>query len=161
MPVGCLGAKCGNDLGVELAAGAPAQLRESARRVDSRAVKAFAGHRVKRVADGDDASSQGDLLTRAPVRVAASVVALVTCAHEAGDWAHRGGSREDALPHFAVALDDRPLDLIEPGGLVQDRVGYRDLAHIVQLGRADHDLELLAPEAHAASDRSCYQGHLS
>ena len=47
-----------------------------------------------------------------------------------------------------------PVGLVERAGLVQDRVGDGDLADVVQLGRAHHDVEVLGVEAQARAHQA-------
>ena len=68
----------------------PAQRRSSvsaASSVHARAVRAVLGHRVERVADGDDARAERDRLAAEAVGVAAAVPALVARAHDRRDRA--------------------------------------------------------------------------
>ena len=102
---------------------------------DAPAVGAVGGHRVEGVARrATIARAERDLLAGEAVRVAGAVPALVAGAHEPRDAAERGRGGDDALADQRVAADERPLVLVERPGLVEDRVGDRDLADVVQLG---------------------------
>src|SRR4029079_10496982 len=91
-------------------------------------------HRVVCVADRDDARAQRDLLTRESVGVAGAVPALVTCTDQPGGTAERRYGRDDPLAHDRVAPHELLLGRVEGSGLVEDGVGYRDLADVVELG---------------------------
>ena len=85
---------------------------------------------------------------REAVGVAAAVPALVARADEPGDAARSAGAaREDALADQRVLAHQLPLRVVERPGLVEDLVGDRDLADVVQLGGAREHVELLGVEA--------------
>ena len=135
----------------------PALARSSAAassRARGAAVAAVAGHRVPGVAGEDDARAERDGLAGQAVGVAAAVPALVAGAHDAPHGAQRLGRADDALADDRVLADEAPLGLVERAGLVQDRVRDGDLADVVQLGGADHDVEVLGVEAQARAHRA-------
>ena len=75
-------------------------------------------------------------------------------AHDAPDGTQRLGRAHDALADDRVLADEAPFGLVERAGLVQDGVRDGDLADVVQLGRADHDVEVFGVEAQARADRA-------
>ena len=97
------------------------------------AVGTVGAHRVPGVAAGDDPGLERDLFAGEAVRVAAAVPALVVGADDDADLAHEAA---DALEHLlaldGVGLDDRPLVGVELAGLVDDLLGDRDLADVVE-----------------------------
>ena len=80
-------------------------------------------------------------------------------AHERGDRAQRRRGGDDALADDRVAADELPLGVVERGGLVEDRVGDRDLADVVQRGGVADVVDLLLVEPQAAGDRLGQLGH--
>ena len=70
-------------------------------------------------------------------------------ADDPGDARQRRCGGDDALADERVAVHERPLRLVERAGLVEDDLGDRDLADVVQLGRQAHlgDLGVGQPEA--------------
>ena len=95
-----------DDGGVELGAGARAQLGDRLGGGDGTGVGALGDHRVERVAHEDDPRAQRDLLAVQAVGVAATVVALVAGAHELRHRAQGGGGFEDALAEDRVAAHE-------------------------------------------------------
>ena len=91
--------------GIELRAGAVAQLLARMLLVERAAIGAVGGHRVPRVGDGDDAARDRDLLTGELVRIAAAVPALMMAAHRGGDARSTGhaGQRLGAPARDACA----------------------------------------------------------
>ena len=87
-----------------------------------------------------------------PVRVAAAVPALVAGAHDAGHAGELGGGADDALADDRVLAHVLPLVLGELARGVQDRVGDRDLADVVQRGGAADLEQLGVVEAELAPD---------
>src|SRR5512133_1027793 len=137
------GQQRGDDVPVELRAGVGAQLVGRLLRREGVAVAAIAGHRVPGVAREDDAGPERDALAGQAVGVAAAVPAFVAGAPDPADGAQRLGRADDALADDRVLADEAPLGVVERAGLVQDRVRDGDLADVVQLGGADHDVEVL------------------
>jgi hypothetical protein len=97
------------------------------------AVRAVGAHRVPGVSRGDDPRLQWDLLAGEAVGVAAAVPALMVGAHDQADVVHEAA---DGIEHLlaldGVRLDDLPLAVIELVRLVDDLLGDRDLADVVQ-----------------------------
>ena len=97
--------------------------------------RAARGHRVERVADEDDARLERDLLARQPVGVAGAVHPLVARADDAARRppapARRTGSARRSTVCSRMSAHS---SLVQAPGLVQDRVGDRHLADVVQLG---------------------------
>ena len=52
-----------------------------------------------------------------------------------------------------MAAHEAPLDRVERAGLVEDRVGDGDLAHVVELGGTGHLVEPLGAHVKLAPDR--------
>src|SRR3954447_16929281 len=82
---------------IELRAGAALELRQCVRGGLRGGVRAGGEHGVERVADGDDASAQGDLVAGEPVWIAAAVERLVRGADEPRGRGERGGRGDDPL----------------------------------------------------------------
>ena len=95
------------------------------------AIGPVGGHRLEGVGDKDDARLERDLLAGEAVGIAAAVEALVVVAHPARLELHVGGL-DDVVAQQRVALHVLVLVVGELGGLVEDRVGDADLAHVVQ-----------------------------
>ncbi len=126
------------------------RLRSSAIAADARAgrpVTAIRGHRVEGVGDEDDARAERDLLAGEAERVAGAVPPLVVVQDPAID-------RRDAQPleqaraEHGVLAHHPQLVRIELARLLQDAVGDRDLAQVVQQARQAHLLDHLDVEAH-------------
>src|SRR3954468_5046480 len=147
-----------DDRGVELRAGAPAQLGERLGGVERPLIRAVGRHRVVRVAHRHDPRAERDRLAAQPVRVAVAVVVLVARAHERRDRAQRDRGAEDALADDRVPGDERPLVRVELVGLVEDRARHGDLADVVQLGGVADVLERARVEAELARDCGGEQG---
>ena len=78
-------------------------------------------------------ASSGISSPRQAVRVAAAVPALVVGAHDQPDVVHEAPDPvEHLLALEGVGLDQLPLVGVELAGLVDDRLGDRDLADVVQ-----------------------------
>ena len=117
------------------------------------AVAAVGGHRLVGVADEHDPRGERDRLAGQLVGVALAVHALVGRAHDRGDALERRRGLQDALADDRVAAHELPLGVVERAGLVEDRVGDGDLAHVVQLRRLAQVLELLGQQAEPLADR--------
>src|SRR5207253_6521052 len=133
------------DRRVELRAGAALELRARRLAVERRPVGPWLDHRAERVADGDDARAERDLLAGEAVRIAATVPALVARADDRRDVRERLDRREDPLADDRVRAHHRPLLVVERRALVQHRLRDADLADVVE-ERAELDRldELLA-----------------
>jgi len=138
-------------VGVELGAGAGAQLAQRRVRGHPPPVRAIGSHRVERVAHEDDARAERDLRSGQAVRVAAAVVALVARAHEPGDRHQRRCDAEDPLADDGVAAHERPLLVVQRTGLGEDAVRDRHLADVQQLGGAHDLVERLGRQAEPAA----------
>ena len=141
-----------DQLRVELGSGAAAQLLERVLGADRVAVGAALGHRLVGVADEDDPRAERDLLACEPVRIAVAVPALVARADQRRDRCHRRRRRQDPLADRRVGHHQRPLVVVERPDLVQDAVGDRDLADVVELRGADHRVELLRLQVRRPAD---------
>ncbi len=97
-------------------------------------VRARREQRVEDVADGADPRGQRDLVSLQPLRVAASVPALVVAARDLLGHLDQLGLRagENARADRRVRLHLLPLGGIELPRLQQDLVGDADLADVVQ-----------------------------
>ena len=141
-----------DDLRVELRAALAEQLGQRDLVRQRLAVGAVGTHRVPGVAAGDDPRLERDLLAGEAVRVAAAVPALVVRADDQTDVAHEAA---DAVEHLLaldrVGLDQLPLVRVELAGLVDDLLGDRDLAHVVQQGCELEVAALLGRRVRAAS----------
>ncbi len=137
---------------VELAAGAALQLGQRVVERERAPVGPRAGHRLQRVAGGDDPRAERDLVAGEAVGVALAVPALVAGAHERRDGLQRRRRADDALPDDGVLLDDRPLVVVQRAGLVQDGRGHRDLADVVQLAGAAQVLQRVRVQPEALAD---------
>ena len=115
-------------------------------------VGAVGDHRVVGVADGHDAGAERDLLAGEPIGIAAPVVALMARAHDRADAAELGRGADDPLADDRVLAHVFPLVGVERARGVQDGVGDRDLADVVQGGGAA-GLEELSGRARGAPDR--------
>ena len=91
---------------------------------------------MERVAHEHDARPERDLVSRHLIGIAGAVETFVTGADDAADLLHRGGGVQDPLTDDRVPLHVLPLRVIEGAGLVQDRVGDRNLAEIVEAAAA-------------------------
>ena len=89
---------------------------------------------MERVAGEDDARAERDVGAREAVRVAAAVPALVLVAHQQTGAGEELDGREDLLADDRVALDLEPLLGRQRAALVEDRLGHRDLADVVEDG---------------------------
>ena len=63
-----------------------------------------------------------------------------------GGRCQRGRGGDDALADHRVAAHELPLVVVERARLVQDRVGDRGLADVVELGRERDQLDLVLGE---------------
>ena len=127
---------------VELRAGVVADLGQRVLAAHRLAVGAVGGHRVVRVAAEDDPRGERDLLAGEAVRVAPAVPALVAGADDLADARHQAADAvEQQLALDRVRLDQLELLVGELGRLVQDLLGDRDLADVVE---QRGELELLA-----------------
>ena len=61
--------------------------------------------------------------------------------------ASEGAASDDPLADQRVAAHERPLVLVELAGLVEDRVGNRSLADVVELGRQLDPFDLVLRKA--------------
>ena len=125
--------------GLEVPAGAVAQLRD--RRVDRHRlpVDAVRRHRVEGVACQDDPRAERDVVPGQPHRVAGAVPVLVAGDHDRAGAGQGGHRLHDPCAQLRVATHDLPLVVGERAGLVEDRGGNRDLADVVQ-SRGDTDV---------------------
>src|SRR5438309_443381 len=80
---------------VERRAGAAVELGARRLEVERRPVRTRLDHRAERVADGDDAGAERDLLAAQAVRIAAPVPTLVAGADDRHDVRQRLDRRED------------------------------------------------------------------
>ena len=88
---------------------------------------------LERVRDGEDARCERDLLSRERVRIPAAVPALVVRADDAEAFAlEHGDAAEHLLAENGVRLHAPPLAAAQRARLLQDLVGDRDLADVVQ-----------------------------
>ena len=94
-----------DDLGVELRAGAAPKLDERHVERPRLAVRAVGGHRVQRVADGDDPGGQRDRVAAQAVGVAGAVVALVDRTHQRGDAGQQRDPGQQRRADRRVLLD--------------------------------------------------------
>src|SRR6185295_13568386 len=117
-------------------------------------------HRVEGVADEDDPGPDRDVLAGQAVRVALPVPALVGGANQTGHRGERRGRAQNPLTDQRVLSDQLPLDLVERLRLAQDFVGNRDLAEVVELGRAPEHVDLLRIHAQLAAHRDGDAGHV-
>ncbi len=113
------------------------------------AVHAVAGERVEDVGHRHDPPLDRDLLAREAARVTAAVPLLVMAQRDRGGHVEDrgGGAPQQPVALLGVGLHDRALLRGERAGLQQDRVGDRDLAHVVQGGRIAEALAELPLEA--------------
>ena len=97
------------------------------------AVRAIRRHRVVGVAREDDPRGDRNLLADEAVRIAAAVPALVTGAHDLADAREQAADPiEHELTLDRVVLDHLELALGERRRLVEDLLGDRDLADVVE-----------------------------
>src|SRR6202011_5369784 len=101
------------------------------------AVAAVGRHRLVRVARRDDPCAEGNLLPREAIRIAVTVPALMRSANDHRDRSQRWGGVQDPLAEQRVLAHEVPLRPRERACLVEDGIGYADLTHVMQLGRAD------------------------
>ena len=123
-----------NRIGIELLRG---QTHDLAQRVAHRkrfAIRALAGHGVKRVGQADDANRHGNIFHHQPVRIARAVAALVVRAHDLRNArpgklhsAHDLMSDDGVVGHFAKFFG------VERGGLSKQPFIHRDLADVMQV----------------------------
>src|SRR6186997_1329094 len=137
---------------VVLRAGAAHELVQSVLFRQRLAVRAVRDHRDVRTADADDPRGKGDLVGGEPVRVPAAVPVLVARANDARHAAERRGCAQDALADDGVLADEPPFALVERAGFVEDLVGNRELAEVVELSGALELLELVPAEAERGAD---------
>jgi len=109
---------------------------------------------VECVAHEHDAAGQRDLVSAQAVGITLAVEALVARAHDLGRTLKGRRGAEHALADQRVAAHEAPLLGFERTRLVEDRVGDRDLADVVQLRRALDVVEHRFGHAHALADRS-------
>ena len=96
------------------------------------AVRPRRGHRRERVADGQDARHERDLLAGQLVQVAVAIPALVVVADAGPDDVDVGQVADDQVAERDVLLDDRVFLGGQLAGLAQDRVRDADLADVVE-----------------------------
>ena len=120
-------------------------------RVPPRAVGAVGGHRVERVGDEDDPRAERDVLARQAVRVAAAVPGLVVVADPRVDRRDAEALEQPVADLGMLAQHDQLL-VVERAGLLQDAVGDRDLAEVVQQAGEPQLLDRLVVEAQRAGD---------
>ena len=137
----------GDDLWVELR-GVGAEDPERCLDAHPRPVRARRGHRLEDVGDGEHAHRRREVLGAQPVRIAAAVEALVMRGGERREVREAGDALEDPRGDERVLADLRALRGGQPGGLVEDAVGDRQLADVVEHRRAPQvgDLGLVGAE---------------
>jgi hypothetical protein len=87
-----------------------------------------------------------------PVGIAGAVPALVLVADEPADAGEELHRREDLLPDDRVALHHRALVGGERARLVEDRLGHRDLADVVEDRGEPQVAQLLLAEPEPPAD---------
>ena len=101
---------------------------------------------------------QRDLLAGEAVGIAAAVEALVVVAHPARLDLHVG-RLHDVVAQQRMALHLLVLVVGELGGLVEDRVGHADLAHVVQQPGQAQAREPPGVEAQLGADQAAQLRH--
>ena len=128
-----------DDGGIELRSGPGLELGQRLLAGHRRPVGPVARHRVERVADGDDARLERDVLAGQPIRIPVAVDSLVGRAHEPRHAAQDRCRCEDVLADGGMPPHDLPFGLVERAGLLEDPPRHHGLADVVQLGR-EHDV---------------------
>src|SRR5436190_9504870 len=119
-------------LRVELAARALGDRPARVRQRGGGPVGPVCGDRVERVGDREDPRRERDLLALQAVRVALAVPALVVVLDDVGRRLEEGDPAEDLRADQRVPAHQPALRVAERLGLVEDPVGDRDLADVVQ-----------------------------
>ena len=145
------GEERGDDLGVELRAGAALDLRDRFLERERRAVEAVGRHRVEGVGDEDDARAERDLLAGEAVGVALAVPALVMVQHPVGDRVD-AEALEHPVADLRVPLEHEPLRVGQGCRLAQDLLGDRELAEVVQAAREARQLDLVGGQPELLGD---------
>ena len=110
------------------------------------------GEGVEAIRDGDEASQQRDLPAGQAVGIAAAVQALMMTADGRQHFAVANHGGQDALAHPRMAPDNAIFLRRQPGRLVQDGVGYADLADVVQHGGQAEMLALAAVQTEGGGE---------
>src|SRR3954470_9259569 len=121
-----------DDRGIELRPGLRADALVGDRGGKRVAVPAHGGHRLQRVADGEDPRDERDVVRAEALRVAAAVPALVVVEDDVHDDLRQPERAHDARADLRVPAHDLPLVLRERAGLGEDVLGHADLADVVQ-----------------------------
>src|SRR3954471_15903183 len=119
-------------VGIELRAGARQDLVDRLVERPAAAVGAVARDGVDGVGHREDARPQRDAVLLQAGRIAAAVPALVVVQHDVDGTVEERDRVEDPRPGLRVAAHQRPLRVRQRPRLLQDRVGHRELADVVQ-----------------------------
>src|SRR4051794_13250874 len=140
--------------GVELEARLRPQLADRVLAVAGCAVGTGCGHGAERVGRADDARGDRGLLAREPVGIPAAVPALVAGPPDLADVLQRSAHAvQHPLARDRVAAHDIPLVVAQRTGLVDDLLGYADLADVVQQRAELDEPPLVLAEAELVCDR--------
>jgi hypothetical protein len=116
------------------------------------AVRAIAGHRHERVAGGDHPAEQGDLLAGEPVRIAATVPALVMGSDQRGGEGHHREPLEQVRADYRVLVDELPVRGRERRRGQHHAIGERDHPHVAHAHREIQLALGFSVQAQLASD---------
>ena len=142
-----------HDARVELLACAARDLLARRDRVARVLVGARGGDDVEDVGDRDDAPGQRDVLTRAAVRVALAVPALVVVGDRVRPLSQPRAQRlGHARAELGVAADQPPLLVRRLPRFVEHLRGYLELADVVQQRSPVEAIHLVAPEMQLLRD---------
>ena len=147
---------------VEVRAGFTAQDFANAIGRHAPPIRAIGRERVDDVGNGKDAGGRRKIRSGEAEAIALPVDPLVVVRGIHGEVLEAGDSLEHAQRVSRVSPDDRPLVRIERAGLIEDAVGDRQLAQVVQqrcpaqpdrIDRADWPSRALMATAYVATRR--------
>src|SRR3954447_17963140 len=139
--------------GIELRAGAAAQLCTRLIHAQSRAVDTVRCHGLVRIRRGKDSRLEGNLLAYEPRRVAAAVLAFVVGEDPAADVLEVA-TAEDVGADLGMAAHLHPLLFGQRSGLAKDGVGKAHLADVVQLAGDLDTPDVPGPEPELCRDHA-------
>src|SRR5207248_7112134 len=112
-----------------------------------------AGQRVKNIEDMYDACAQGNTLADEAIRVAATVKALVMMTDYRQRRAQALNASAHKLPEHRVRFHNQPFFTRQSGTLVEDELGYCDLADIVDDAAQPQSLNFALRQLQAGAHR--------
>ena len=114
---------------------------------------------LERIGGRDDVGLYRHEVAAKLVGVSLAVVVFVMGAHDRHEVAERLDRVDDRRTEDRMRAHDHPLVLGQGGGLIQDRVGYPDLADVVKERAELHSADLIGREIHLLGDAPRERGN--